>query len=103
VHANGLRDYMHTIQIGLCGRHWHVGCDQAGRVGPMGRSLGEKSLGVGAPGSQFVLRNDDQINLPLLVRRLGPEKWGLCEEGSEPNLGENWTQFFRFFKVEINC
>jgi hypothetical protein len=26
---------------------------------------------------------------PLLVHHPGSEKWGLCEEGSEPNLGEN--------------
>jgi hypothetical protein len=58
-----------------------VGRGPTGKVGPVGRSFGEKSLGWRPPGSQFPLRNGDQINPPLVCRP-GPEKWGLYEEGS---------------------
>jgi hypothetical protein len=53
------RDYVDAIDM------WDAA--RAGRVDLVGRSLSEKSLGVGgAPENQFALRNDDQINLPPL-------------------------------------
>jgi hypothetical protein len=100
MHANGSCDYMQTIQTRL--RHWHVGRGLTSRVGLVGRSLGEISLGVGHPGANLHCGTTTKSISPLLVRRPGPEKWGLCEEGSGPNLGENWTQFFCFFIVETN-
>jgi hypothetical protein len=44
----------------------------------MDRIFGEKSLRVGASGSQHCETMTKSIS-PLLVRRPQPEKWGLCE------------------------
>jgi hypothetical protein len=66
-----------------------VGRGQTDRVGLVGRSLGEKSSGVGVTWEPICTTKRRPNQSPLLVRHPGPKKWGLCDEGSEPNLGEN--------------
>jgi hypothetical protein len=54
----------------------------------MGRSFGKKVWGWGRPGANMYYEMTTKSTPHLLVRCPGPKKWGLCEEGSERNLGD---------------